>query len=43
MDVPHSTELIHRMNVAGCKRLPNGVLKEEACVDAVEVPLKEKA
>ncbi len=43
LDVPQSTELIHRLKEAGCMRLPNGVLTEDECVAALELLLKEKA
>ena len=43
LDVPQSTELIHRLKEAGCMGLPNGVLTEDECVAALELLLKEKA
>ena len=43
LDVPQSTELVHRLKEAGCMGLPNGVLTEDECVAALELLLKEKA
>ena len=43
LDVPQSTELIHRLKEAGCMGLPNGVLTEDECVAALKLLLKEQA
>ncbi len=43
LDIPQSTELIYRLRERGCRRLPDGMITEEACIAALELLLKEKS